>query len=85
MCMVVSAYRLVKIWNSPQFPDEFRNGHIERSIPETLTARQTWGTFAERKSHSVHTYIFINPRSRVTIQDTKTVSDKIEKGEKFNK
>ena len=24
--MVVSVYRLVKIWNSPQFPDEFRNG-----------------------------------------------------------
>ena len=28
MCMVVSAYRLVKIWNSPQFPDEFRNGQF---------------------------------------------------------
>ena len=24
--MVVSVYRLVKIWNSPQFPVEFRNG-----------------------------------------------------------
>ena len=24
--VVVSVYRLVKIWNSPQFPDEFRNG-----------------------------------------------------------
>ena len=26
--VVVSVYRLVKIWNSPQFPAEFRNGHI---------------------------------------------------------
>ena len=24
--LVVSIYRLAKIWNSPQFPDEFRNG-----------------------------------------------------------
>ena len=24
--VMVSDYRLVKIWNSPQFPDEFRNG-----------------------------------------------------------
>ena len=24
--VVVSFYRLVKIWNSPWFPDEFRNG-----------------------------------------------------------
>ena len=24
--VVVSVYRLVKIWNSLQFPDEFRNG-----------------------------------------------------------
>ena len=24
--VVVSVYRLVNIWNSPQFPDEFRNG-----------------------------------------------------------
>ena len=28
----------------------------------------------------LHTYIFINPRGRATIQDTKTVSDEIEKG-----
>ena len=26
--VVVSVYRLVKIWNSPQFPDEFRNGQF---------------------------------------------------------
>ena len=26
--VVVLVYRLVKIWNSPQFPDEFRNGHL---------------------------------------------------------
>ena len=31
-----------------------------------------------------HTYIFINPRSRMTIQDAKTVSDEIEKGAKKN-
>ena len=27
--VVVSVYRLVKIWNSPQFPDEFRNGQFK--------------------------------------------------------
>ena len=26
--VVVSVYRLVKIWNSVQFPDEFRNGQL---------------------------------------------------------
>ena len=26
--VVVSVYRLVKIWNSPHFPDEFRNGQL---------------------------------------------------------
>ena len=31
---------------------------------------------------NIHTYIFINPRSRMTIQDAKTVSDEIEKGAK---
>ena len=25
---VVPVYRLVKIWNSPEFPDEFRNGQL---------------------------------------------------------
>ena len=35
----------------------------------------------------IHTYIFsfINPRSQVTIQDAKTVSDEIEKEAKKNK
>ena len=32
-----------------------------------------------------YTYIFINPRSHVTIQDAKTVSDEIEKGAKKTK
>ena len=27
--VVVSVYRFVKIWNSPQFPDEFRNGLLQ--------------------------------------------------------
>ena len=27
--VVVSVYRLVKIWNSSQFPDEFRNGQLQ--------------------------------------------------------
>ena len=31
-----------------------------------------------------HTYIFINPRSHMTLQDAKTVSDEIEKGAKEN-
>ena len=29
--VVVSVYRLVKIWNSPQFPVEFRNGKEDPS------------------------------------------------------
>ena len=31
--VVVSVYRLVKIWNSPQFPDEFRNGQYKTRGP----------------------------------------------------
>ena len=34
--LVVSVYRLVKIWNSPQFPDEFRNsatGSVKTIVP----------------------------------------------------
>ena len=27
--VVVSVYQLVKIWNSPQFPDEFRNSQLD--------------------------------------------------------
>ena len=34
--------------------------------------------------HTYITYIFINPRSRMAIQDAKTVSGKIEKGTKKN-
>ena len=34
-------------------------------------------------SNFIHTYIFINPRSRM-IQDAKTVSDEMEKGAKKN-
>ena len=30
--VVVSVYRLVKIWNSPQFPDEFRNGQCDKCV-----------------------------------------------------
>ena len=30
--VVVSVYRLVKIWNSPQFPDEFRNGLLAAGL-----------------------------------------------------
>ena len=34
--MVVSVYWLVKIWNSPQSPDEFWNGQLEKCIMATL-------------------------------------------------
>ena len=27
--VVVSVHQLVEIWNSPQFPDEFRNGQLD--------------------------------------------------------
>ena len=30
--VVVSVYRLVKIWSSPQFPDEFRNGQLKDTM-----------------------------------------------------
>ena len=30
--VVVSVYRLVKISNSPQFPDEFRNGQLKMIV-----------------------------------------------------
>ena len=30
--VVVSVYRLIKIWNSPQFPVEFRNGLLDYPI-----------------------------------------------------
>ena len=36
-------------------------------------------------TYTVHTYILNKPRSRETMQDTKTVSDEIEKGAKINK
>ena len=34
--VVVSVYRLVKIWNSPQFPDEFRNGQWWRGNAQSV-------------------------------------------------
>ena len=47
--VVVSVYRLVKIWNSPQLPDEFRNGqYIEAeafSLPIINRNRHQVGTF----------------------------------------
>ena len=37
--VMVSVYRLVKIWNSPQFPVEFRNGLLEEG--EVLNRGET--------------------------------------------
>ena len=39
---VVSVYRLVKIWNSPKFPAEFRNGLYDTvaSLCKTLSKHQ---------------------------------------------
>ena len=34
--VVVSVYRLVKIWNSPQFPDEFRDGQFSNFLQSEL-------------------------------------------------
>ena len=39
--VVVSGYQLVKIWNSPQFPDEVRNGQLE-SWPMLLSFLRKW-------------------------------------------
>ena len=41
---MVSVYRLVKIWNSPQFPAEFRNGQyreVRISFCHDMQARDT--------------------------------------------
>ena len=44
--VVVSVYRLVKIWNSPQFPVEFRNGLFVWESPfklnPVITLNQNW-------------------------------------------
>ena len=44
--VVVSVYRLVKLWNSPQFPDELRNGQFRVSSLQLPTmqcnARCIW-------------------------------------------
>ena len=43
--VVVSNYRLVKIWNSPQFPDEFRNGQLSKHTGTTgVLGPGFWGT-----------------------------------------
>ena len=44
MVLMVSVYRLVKIWNSPQFPAEFRNGQyreVRISFCRDMQARDT--------------------------------------------
>ena len=32
--VVVSVYRLVKIWNSPQFPDKYRNSQLTNNTSD---------------------------------------------------
>ena len=40
--VAVSVYRLAEIWNSPQFPDVFRNGQL--AVPKFITTAN-WGEF----------------------------------------
>ena len=40
--VVVSIYRLVKIWNSPQFPALFRNGQLNNSRLSFVHRPVTW-------------------------------------------
>ena len=48
-----------------------------------MAGRLLQRTVQKQLAHTyIHTYIFINPRSHMTIQDAKTVSDEIEKGGK---
>ena len=51
--VMVSVYRLVKIWNSPQFPAEFRNDlltTVRHYSPLFATVRHHLGLFAIRYS-----------------------------------
>ena len=51
--VMVLVYRLVKIWNSPQFPAEFRNGlltTVRHYSPLFATVRHHLGLFAIRYS-----------------------------------
>ena len=45
--VVVSVYRLVKIWNSPQFPAEFRNG----LLLEILRWKNSWSPAKHTQGH----------------------------------
>ena len=45
--VMVSDYRLVKIWNSPQFPDEFRNGLL---FPTLIMWKKHVPSFSRRES-----------------------------------
>ena len=44
--VLVSVYRLIKIWNSPQFPDEFRNGQYSNHLL-CLVGMQTFPIFLQ--------------------------------------
>ena len=39
--VVVSVYRLVKIWNSPLFPVEFRNGQLRKCQQKAMIKKPT--------------------------------------------
>ena len=56
------------------------NGHVRIFLSAKYCACYLMFVIRCYKSldSNLHTYIFNNPRSRETIQDTKTVSDKIE-------
>ena len=40
--VVVSVYRLVKLWNSPQFPDELRNGQLTNRCHVDFVTYNQW-------------------------------------------
>ena len=57
--VVVSVYRLVKIWNSPQFPDEFRNGQLLSSSINAFTLFKpcySWPSIADHSALSKKIY-----------------------------
>ena len=67
------------------FPLSYKRRQIKVPAQVTHLRRNISGCDPFRYSIKfLHTYIFINPKSRMTIQDAKTVSDEIEKGAKKN-
>ena len=72
--VVVSVYWFVKIWNSPQFPDEFRNGQSNSSHPRLKFLYSCCTTVKEQ----------ICPTSCILIKLSYCCFNKMHHSDKFN-